>query len=81
MRLPWLTEEDGVDGELRDIEVRWFGGSVLQQHVHAQSLPSPAFYTQGSIAEISPFDHKPSLSPLTALHVLHIFTQGFHNEA
>lgn len=37
------------------------------------------FYTQRSIAEISPFDHKPSLSAVTALDSLHVFTWGFHN--
>lgn len=27
---------------------------MLKQHVHTESLPWPAFYTRGSIAEISP---------------------------
>lgn len=39
------------------------------------------FYTQGSMAQISPFGHKPSLSAATASDSLHVFTWGFHNGA
>lgn len=70
MQLPWLTEEEGGDGKAEG-ERWWCGGSVLQQNGSAIA----AFYTGGSIAEISPFDHKPSLSPLKARDNLHVFLQ------